>query len=75
MLMDELYSVQVNGKMWRLLRDWCDGGSSCIKVEGRLSWCYPVERVVKQGSVLFPVLLIGSRPSLRELQASKVIHQ
>ena len=70
-LMDKLFEVGVNGKMWRLLRNWYDGGSCRVKVDGRLSETYPVGRGVKQGSVLSPALfLLVLDPLLRELQAS-----
>ncbi len=70
-LLDKLYEVGVNGKMWRLLKSWYDGGSCCVKVDGRLSERYPVERGVKQGSVLSPALfLLVMDPLLRQLQAS-----
>ena len=29
-LMDKLFEVGVNGKMWRLLRNWYEGGSCCM---------------------------------------------
>jgi len=57
-LMDKLFEVGVNGKMWRLLRNWYDGGSCRVKVDGRLSETYPVGRGVKQGSVLSPALFL-----------------
>ena len=59
----------VNGKMWRLLRSWYEGGSACVK--SRLSMNYPVERGVKQGSVSSPALfLLVMDPLLRQLQAT-----
>ena len=67
-LMDKLFEVGVNGKMWRLLRYWYEGGSCCIKVDGRLSATYSVGR---RGSVLSTALfLLVLDPLLRELQAS-----
>ena len=69
--MDKLCEVRLNGKMWRLLRSWYEGGSRCIKIDGRLSVTYSVGRGVKQGSVLSPALfLLVMGPLLRELQAS-----
>ena len=71
MLMDKLFEVGVNGKMWRLLRNWYEGGSCCVKIDGRLSATYSVGRGVKQGSVLSPALfLLVMDLLLRELQAS-----
>ena len=69
--MDKLFEVGVNGKMWRLLRNWYEGGSCCVKIDGRLSATYSVGRGVKQGSVLSPALfLLVMDLLLRELQAS-----
>lgn len=51
---------------------WYEGGSCCVKVDGRLSVTYPVGGGVKQGSLLSPVLLLVLDPFLRELQASGV---
>ena len=44
-LMDKLFEVGVNGKMWRLLRNWYEGGSCCVKIDGRLSATYSVGRL------------------------------
>ena len=69
--MDKLYEVGVNGKMWCLLRNWYEGGSCYMILDGRLSATYSVGRTVKQGSVLLPALfLLVLDPLLRELQAS-----
>ena len=69
-LMDKLFEVGVNGKMWCLLRNWYEGGSCCIKIDGRLSATYSVGRGVKQGSVLSPApFMLLMDPLLRELQA------
>ena len=55
-LLEKLFDAGVNGKMWRLLKSWYEGGSCQVKLDGRLSVSYPVERGVKQGSVLSPSL-------------------
>ena len=61
----------MNGRMWRLLKSWYEGGSACVKLDGRLSMNYSVERGVKQGSVLSPALfLLVMDPLLRQLQAT-----
>ena len=41
-LLEKLYKVGVNGKMWRLLNSWYNGGSCQVKVDGRM----PVRFVV-----------------------------
>ena len=72
-LLEKLFDAGVNGKMWRLLKSWYEGGSCQVKLDGRLSVSYPVERGVKQGSVLSPALfLLVMDPLLRQLQASSV---
>ena len=70
-LLEKLYDVGVNGKMWRLLKSWYKGDSCQVKVDGRVSDRFMVERGVKQGSVLSPTLfLLIMDPLLRQLQAS-----
>ena len=72
-LLEKLYDVGVNGKMWRLLSSWYEGGSCQVKVDGVVSERFVVERGVKQGSVLSPALfLLVMDPLLRQLQASGV---
>ena len=70
-LLEKLYDVGVKGKMWRLLESWYKGGSCQVKVDGRVSDRFMVERGVKQGSVLSPTLfLLIMDPLLSQLQAS-----
>jgi len=70
-LLEKLFHAGVHGKMWRLLRSWYDGGSCQVKLDGMLSHSFPVERGVKQGSVLSPALfLLVMDPLLQQLQAS-----
>ena len=68
MLMDKLFELGINGKMWHLLRSWYEGGSCCVKIDGRLSATYSVGRGVKQGSVLSFLLVFD--PLMKGLQAS-----
>ena len=70
MLLEKLFDVGVNGKMWRLLKSWCDGCSCRVKLDGVLSQSFRVERGVKQGSVLPALFLLVMDPLLRKLQAS-----
>ena len=57
-LLEKLFDVGVNGKMWRLLKNWYNGGSCKVKLDGMLSHSFLVERGVKQGSVLSPALFL-----------------
>ena len=51
-LLNRLFEVGVNGKMWRVLRSWYDGCKCMVKYNGHLSACFDVSRGVKQGSIL-----------------------
>ena len=69
-LLQRLYDV---GKLWRLLKDWYTGGHCQVRVDGNCSKRLSVERGVKQGSVLSPVLfLIVMNPLLKQLQESSL---
>ena len=35
-LLDKIFHIGINGKMWCLLKGWFDGGSYRVKVDGRL---------------------------------------
>ena len=70
-LLQKLFDAGVNGKMWRLLKSWYEGGSCQARLDGKLSQSFPVGRGVKQCSVLSPALfLLVMDPLLRQLQAS-----
>ena len=72
-LLDKLPDVGINGKMWRLLKDWYEDGSCQVKLARKLSARYRLESGVKQGSVLPPALvLLVMDPLLRQVQASNV---
>ena len=47
----QLFDAGVNGKMWRLLKSWYEGGSCQARLDGKLFQSFPVGRGVKQGSV------------------------
>ncbi len=55
-LLKMLFDVGVNGKLWRIVRDWYTGSSCRVKHNGRLSGSFEVNRGVKQGSILSPTL-------------------
>ena len=70
-LLQKLFDAGVNGKLWRLLKSWYEGGSCQVKLDGKLSRHLPIGRGVRQGSVLSPALfLLVMDPLLRQLQAS-----
>ena len=46
-LLDKLYEVGVNGKMWCLMKSWYAGGSCRVKMNRKLSERYSVEKGVK----------------------------
>ena len=51
-LLHWLYGMGINGKLWRLLKDWYCGLSGCVKLNGCKSVEFPVMRGIRQGSVL-----------------------
>jgi len=74
-LLEKLYDIGVNGKMWRLLKSWYKGGSCQVKVDGRVSDRFMVERGVKQGLVLSPTLfLLVMDPLLRHNMSDIFTH-
>ena len=48
-LLDRLFEVGVNGKMWRLLSGWYTGATCHVRLEERLSRSNCLGRGVKQG--------------------------
>ena len=65
-------AVGIHGKMWRIIKNWYMGAKCQVKLEGgALSKPYPVERGVKQGSVLsLALFLLIMDPLLSKLQRS-----
>ena len=58
-LLNRLYAIDVNGRYWRMIRNWYDGALCRVKIkEGILSEPFAVGRGVKQGSVLSPTLFL-----------------
>lgn len=69
----ELFEVGLNGKLWRLLKDWYVAAPCCVRVDGRSSDGFAVGRGVRQGSILSPSLfLIVMDPLLKQLEESGV---
>ena len=57
-LLSHLFDTGVNGKMWRLIKNWYQNGRGFVQIDGRMSPVFPVERGVRQGSILSPTLSI-----------------
>ena len=55
-LLCHLYYAGINAKLWRLLRAWHLSPCAQVKVCGKLSAPFSLERGVRQGSVLSPFL-------------------
>ena len=72
-LLDRLFQIGINGKTWRLIRDWYTGGTCCVRVDGVSSESFPIERGVRQGSILSPTLFnIVMDPLLTSLESSSL---
>ena len=70
-LLDQLYAAGINGKYWRLLKNWYEGAQCRVKTQtGDLSQPFVIERGVKQGSVLSPILVMN--PLLSSLQQAGI---
>ena len=73
-LLDRLFAAGINGKCWRLLKNWYEGAQCSVKTQiGDLSRPFVIERGVKQGSVLSPILfLMVMNPLLSSLQQAGI---
>ena len=69
-LLDRLFSIGINGKTWRLIRNWYTGGMCFVHVDGASSTSFPIERGVRQGFILSPTFFnIVMDPLLRTLES------
>jgi len=57
-LLERIYSVGVNGKLWRLLNHWYSTATARVRIDAGISNHFPISRGVKQGSVLSPTLFL-----------------
>ena len=57
-LLRHLYNIGINGKLWRLIKNWYANSTSRVRVNCQLSEPFIVGRGVKQGSVLSPTLFL-----------------
>ena len=72
-LLSHVFDTDVNGKMWRLIRNWYQNGRGFVQIDGRMSPVFPVERGVRQGSILSPTLFnIVMDPLLRSMEAANI---
>ncbi len=70
-LLQNLYDIGINGKCWRLIKNWYEHSISRVRVCNQLSAHFNVERGVKQGSVLSPTLfLIVMDSLLKQMKAN-----
>ena len=70
-LLNRLYEAGVDGKAWRLIRNWYNHPKCRVRINGQLSSAFTLERGVLQGSVLSPVLfLLVIDPRLKCLECS-----
>ena len=51
-----MFNLGINGKCWRLIKDWYSDSCSVVKIGDHISARFPLFRGVKQGSVLSPTL-------------------
>ena len=58
-LLKQLFSIGINGKLWRLLKHWYSTSSAKVKVNGHISSSFDICRGVRQGSVLSPTLFLA----------------
>ena len=57
-LLEWIYSVGVNGKLWRLLKSWYSMATARVCVDSCFSEKFAISRGVKQGLVLSPTLFL-----------------
>ena len=72
-LLKRLYEAGINGKTWRLIRNWYINPKCMVRIDGCLSSTFTIQRGVLQGSVLSPILfLLVMDPLLRGLEVNKL---
>ena len=70
-LLNHHYEAGVDGKAWRLIRNWYNHRKCRVRINGQLSSAFTLEWGVLQGSVLSPVLfLLVIDPLLKCLECS-----
>ena len=55
-LLRHMFNLGINGKCWRLIKDWYSESWGVVKIRDQMSARFPLSRGVKQDSVLSPTL-------------------
>ena len=63
-LLSHLFKYGINGKCWRLIKSWYTNPESVVSHAGTLSCPFCINRGVRQGSVLSPMLFLIVMDSL-----------
>ncbi len=72
-LLNCLFSLGVDGKTWSIIKNWYKGGSACVKPDNKLSAPFSSNRGVREGSVLWPtLLLLVMNPVLKCLESTEL---
>ena len=69
-LLKHVFNAGINGKTWHILCNWYTETTCCVKVNNLLSTEFTIERGVKQGSILSPILFTLVIDPLLEKMAS-----
>ena len=72
-LLCRLYDMGINAKLWRVIRKWYRGPQCQVQLDGTLSPSFSLQRGVRQGSVLSPILfLLVIDPLLQQMESIKL---
>ena len=70
-LLQRIFDLGINGKCWRLIKNWYTSSRGRVRVDGHLSDPFLVKRGVKQGPVLSPTLFLTVMDKLLENMTSE----
>ena len=72
-LLSRAYESGIKGKTWRIIKSWYTDPQCVVKLNGKFSESYTMERGVLQGSVLSPTLfLLVMNPLLKKLEENQL---
>ena len=72
-LLEQLSHAGIKGKCWRIIKDWYKDLLTYVRIGSQLSKPFPIERGIRQGSVLSPVLFnLVMDPLLKEIKSRKL---